>query len=213
MLFQCSGVSSRKPRLAPKPAFAKDTSIWPNPARTVEAMRSWSSHSVTSQRTTSARSGPPSSSASAFSFSSRRAASTSRYPASPARRAVASPIPLEAPVMRKTGSATPGRLAAADVQEQLQIVLRLMEVLPETEAELLHHLSRGGVLGGAEAYDTLETELVERVPEAGRARFGGQAASLPRSVDEPANLRIARPEAMVSEPDAADELSARLLLG
>src|SRR3954467_6759895 len=75
----------------------------PKASSAVWTIACWSSHSVTSHRTTTACSGPPSSSARPRSLSSERAASTTRCPASTARRAVAAPIPLEAPVMRKTG--------------------------------------------------------------------------------------------------------------
>src|SRR4051794_11693850 len=64
---------------------------------------SWPScHSVTSQRTVAACRAPPTSSARSRSRSSPRAARTTRWPSWTARRAVAAPMPDEAPVMRKT---------------------------------------------------------------------------------------------------------------
>src|SRR3989442_9657755 len=102
---QCSGVSARKPRAAPKPAFANTASSRPKAAMAAAAMCCCSSQSVTSQRTASARSGPPSSSASARRRSCERAASTTRHPAAEAARAVAAPMPDEAPVISRTRSA------------------------------------------------------------------------------------------------------------
>jgi hypothetical protein len=99
---QCSTDSSRKPRVAPKPALAKTASIRPNSASARAARVSTWSHSVTSQATGIAASGPPSSVASSSSTSRRRAASTNRY-RSAASRAVAAPIPLLAPVIKRTG--------------------------------------------------------------------------------------------------------------
>ena len=74
----CSGVSSRKPRLAPKPALAKTTSMRPKASSAAATIASCSANSVTSQVTAIACSEPPSSSASASSLSAERAASTSR---------------------------------------------------------------------------------------------------------------------------------------
>ena len=68
--------------------------------------------SVTSQRTASAWSAP-SSSASAASLSSERAARTSPWPNSTARRAVAAPIPVLAPVMTITGSSATERVSSS----------------------------------------------------------------------------------------------------
>src|SRR5271155_4542856 len=101
---QCSGVSFRKPRAPPKPALAKATSIRPKAESAASTMRCWSSHSATSQATASARPGPPSSSASSSRRPIERAASTTRHPSALARRAVAAPIPEEAPVIRSTRS-------------------------------------------------------------------------------------------------------------
>ena len=47
---QCSGDSSRKPRVAPKPALAKTASMPPKASIAAAARRSLSAHSVTSQR-------------------------------------------------------------------------------------------------------------------------------------------------------------------
>ena len=71
--------------LAPKPALAKTASIRPKRSSAAAAIASTWSHSVTSQRTASARSSPPSSAANASSCSTRRAASTK--PVAPSRRA------------------------------------------------------------------------------------------------------------------------------
>src|SRR5436190_14628271 len=98
----CSGDSSRKPRLAPNPAFAKTASMAPKPSIATRASASTSLHSVTSQPTATARSAPPSSFASSSIGSVRRAPRTTRHPASAARRAVCAPMPLEAPVTRRT---------------------------------------------------------------------------------------------------------------
>src|SRR5918997_1441453 len=76
----------------------------PNRSSAVATSASWSSQLVTSQRTASAFSSPPSSSARALSLSSDRAASTTRWPNSTARRAVAAPMPVLAPVITRTGS-------------------------------------------------------------------------------------------------------------
>ena len=72
-------VSSRKPRLAPKPALAKNTSMRPKRSSAVATSACWSSQLVTSQRTGD-RAPSPSSSASAASLSSERAASTTPVP-------------------------------------------------------------------------------------------------------------------------------------
>ena len=72
MSRQCSGVEPLKLRPAPKPAFANATSIRPYSASVRSTIASWSGHSVTSHVTAS----PPSSAASASSFSVERAAST-----------------------------------------------------------------------------------------------------------------------------------------
>ena len=93
--FQCSTLSSRKPRLAPKPALAKTTS------RRAEARRApprtsacWSSqlgHVAAARRSRPRRRRAPP--ASSRSLSSERAPSTTRQPNSTARRAVAAPMP------------------------------------------------------------------------------------------------------------------------
>ena len=75
---QCSGDSSRNPRLAPKPALANTASIRPKASSAACASAWTSSHSATSQRTAIAASAPPSSSLSASSRSSRRAPRASR---------------------------------------------------------------------------------------------------------------------------------------
>src|SRR3954447_19077700 len=103
---QCSGESPRKLRCAPKPALAKTTSIRPKRSSVPLASASLSSQTLTSAGIASARSSPPSSSASARSLSSDRAESTTRKPASTAWRAVAAPMPVEAPVIRKTFSSS-----------------------------------------------------------------------------------------------------------
>src|SRR6266545_4630466 len=192
MLFQYSGVSSRKPRLAPKPAFAKETSIWPNRSKAVCAIACWSSHSVTSQRTASVRSGPPSSSARSRSFSSRRAASTSRYPASAA--------------------AARGRLADA-ARGTCNYEDRVAHILPRGEAKLRHHTPRGGVLGGGDADDSLEAEIVERISNARRARFGREPPALPGHIDQPAHLGIVRPFAVIRQANSPDERFGLFLFG
>src|SRR5215212_9217872 len=61
--FQCSTSSSRKPRLAPKPALARKASMRPKRSTAAATSACWSSQLVTSQRTAIAFSGPPSSSA------------------------------------------------------------------------------------------------------------------------------------------------------
>src|SRR3954471_10348667 len=103
---QCSGESPRKLRWAPKPALAKTTSRRPKRSSARAAMLCWSSQTLTSAGIASARSSPPSSSASARSLSSDRAESTTRKPASTAWRAVAAPMPVEAPGIRKTFSSS-----------------------------------------------------------------------------------------------------------
>ncbi len=102
--FQCSTDSSRKPRLAPKPALANTASMRPNLSSVASVRPSTSAQSVTSQGRAIARSRPPSSRASLSSCAFRLAPSASRKPASAALRAVAAPIPLLAPVISRTGS-------------------------------------------------------------------------------------------------------------
>src|SRR5829696_8499874 len=76
----------------------------PKRSRAAATSACWSSQSVTSQRTAIAFSTPPSSCASARSLSSERAPSTTRWPNSTARWAVAAPMPVLAPVITRTGS-------------------------------------------------------------------------------------------------------------
>ena len=102
MARQCSGLSAWNPRFAPNPAFATTTSMPPNASTAASASaRTWS-HSVTSHGTASARPDPPSSAATASMRSADRAASTTRCPAAAAPRAIASPMPLDAPVTSTT---------------------------------------------------------------------------------------------------------------
>ena len=58
MSRQGSGVSSRKPRFAPKPALAMTASIRPKWSSVAATIASWADHSVTSHEIASARSGP-----------------------------------------------------------------------------------------------------------------------------------------------------------
>src|SRR5215211_7422961 len=104
---QCSGVSFRKPRAAPKPALAKKASSAPKRSTPSRTRASWSSKLVTSQRRGTATSSPPSSAASSRSLSSERAPSTTRHPSRTARRAVAAPMPLLAPVIARTPAKAP----------------------------------------------------------------------------------------------------------
>src|SRR5690349_5222851 len=120
---QCSGVSFRKPRVAPKPALAKTTSIRPKRSSAAAASASTWSHSVTSQATARALSGP-SSAARASSASRRRAASTTRSPPATARRAVAAPIPVEPPVITTMRSAMAGEGLADPGVERVRVVER-----------------------------------------------------------------------------------------
>src|SRR4051794_13902741 len=76
----------------------------PNASSAASASASLSAHSETSHRTPSALPSPPSSAARSRTRSSRRAPRTNLYPASEACLAVAAPIPLEAPVITRTGS-------------------------------------------------------------------------------------------------------------
>src|SRR3954447_11835647 len=103
MAFQCSTLSSRNPRLAPKPAFANTASSLPKCSVAVATAACWSSQIVTSQLSGIATSVPPRSEASDSSLSCERAASATRHPVSTACWAVAAPMPLLAPVMRSTG--------------------------------------------------------------------------------------------------------------
>ncbi len=76
--FQCSGLSSRNPRVAPKPAFANTASMRPKWAMVASTSPSTSAQLVTSQRRASARSGPPIPRAMRSSSRLRRAPSTIR---------------------------------------------------------------------------------------------------------------------------------------
>ena len=83
--------------VAPSPALAKTASSPPKRSTAAVTARDTESGSLTSQATASALS--PISPTSASSLSWRRAVSTTFQPASAAIRAVAAPIPLEAPVI------------------------------------------------------------------------------------------------------------------
>src|SRR3954452_2081198 len=107
---QRSGSPASKPRAEPTAALASTTPIrpWASSARSISAR--WSSHTVTSPATAI----PPVSRASASSLSAERADSTTWWPCSAARRAVAAPMPLPAPVMTKTMASTVTRTVLAD---------------------------------------------------------------------------------------------------
>src|SRR5688500_8084136 len=156
---QNSGVSSLKPRLAPNPALANATSRRPKRSSVSRTMASWSSHSVTSQRTASARSSPPSSWASASSLSSLRAPSTTRWPSAAAWRAVAAPMPVEAPVMRKTlSSATSATLPRSGQRTRLAAPDPGVDRAADAEAGHGGERRQGGDHGGERPADGGEPE-------------------------------------------------------
>src|SRR6185312_4013515 len=185
---QCSGVSLRKPRVAPKPAFAKTTSIRPKRSSAAVATASTWSHSVTSQATARAFSGP-SSAASASSASLRRAASTTRSPAATARRAVAAPIPVDPPVMRTTRPAMAGEGLADPRVERVRVVER--DGLGRLQAAALDRPVMAG--------DGVQERQEHVVGQAGLARAGVDHAHPGEDVPEQPPLlrdgdRDARPE-------------------
>ena len=83
------------------------------------------------------------------------------------------------------------------------------DLLVQPEPELLHHAPRLHVLLGADADEPLSTEDREAVLERGGPAFGRQAAADVRGIDQPADLRVAGPRAMVREADPAHELTRR----
>src|SRR5581483_9839128 len=98
---------------------------------------------------------PPSSVARASSLSVERAARTTRYPAAAACRAVASPIPLEAPVIRKTLASGAMHLSGRPPVLRRDAVDEHVDVLRRGAARLVQRLRhrlddlRDGLVGDA----------------------------------------------------------------
>ena len=122
-----------------------------------------------------------------------------------ARRRLARRRPARATPARSSCYLASRRAPRADQLER--------DLLVQPEAELRHHAARLDVLLGADADEPLSAEGSEAVLDAGRPALGRQAAAGVSGIDQPAELRVAGPRAVVREPDPADELTRPEQLG
>jgi hypothetical protein len=86
------------------------------------------------------------------------------------------------------------------------------DLLVETEAELCHHTPRLEILLGADADDPRKAEP-ESVSSSRRTAFRRQPLADVGGIDQPAELRLAGPGAVVGEPDSPDQLTGFEQLG
>ncbi len=85
--------------------------------------------------------------------------------------------------------------------------------LVKREVELRHHAARFDVFLSADADEAPSAKCSEAVLDSSSAALGRQAEARMGGVDQPAELGVVGPRAVVGEPDPADQLTGREQLG